>query len=175
MPDRRIFGALVAIVVLAGCAGSAGVSAPAGNPAVVDTPAPNSVDTPEPVAEATPNVVNPKSYAKLAKRDWAKVVKAPDKYLGKGYQLWGCVTQFDAATGTDTFRANASYRKEPDWYVGDNAFFVGTEKMLGDVVTGDIVSMNAVGLGSFSYDTQAGGNTTVPLFRVTKIARKGSC
>jgi hypothetical protein len=36
--------------------------------------------------------------------------------------------------------------------------------------------MSVVNLGSYSYDTQIGGNTTVPMFRVIKIKReKGSC
>ena len=35
--------------------------------------------------------------------------------------------------------------------------------------------MNVVVLGSYSYDTQVGGNTTVPQFQVNKITRKGSC
>ena len=52
----------------------------------------------------------------------------------------------------------------------------GEAASLSDFVEGDIVSINAVGLGSYSYDTQAGGNTTVPAFHVAKIKReKGSC
>jgi hypothetical protein len=39
-------------------------------------------------------------------------VKAPDNYIGDTYKLWGCITQFDAATGIDSFRAEASYRNE---------------------------------------------------------------
>ncbi len=35
--------------------------------------------------------------------------------------------------------------------------------------------MNVVSLGSYSYDTQAGGNTTVPLFDIRKIIARGSC
>jgi hypothetical protein len=46
---------------------------------------------------------------------------------------------------------------------------------LEDFVEDDMVVMNVTSLGSFSYDTQIGGNTTVPLFTVDKITRKGSC
>ena len=36
--------------------------------------------------------------------------------------------------------------------------------------------MNVTSLGSFTYDTQIGGNTTGPLFNIEKITRaKGSC
>ena len=53
--------------------------------------------------------------------------------------------------------------------------FSGTEAQLADFVTDDIVIMNLTSLGSYSYDTQIGGNTTVPLFQVDSIGRKGSC
>ncbi len=116
------------------------------------------------------------SYATLTSREWAKVVKAPDNFIGKGYKVWACITQFDAATGLDSFRAQASYRKENYWYTnGVNSFFSGNEKQLDDYVEDDLVSMSVVSFGSYSYDTQNGGNTTAPIFEVVKIARKGSC
>ena len=34
--------------------------------------------------------------------------------------------------------------------------------------------MNVIVKGSYTFDTQAGGNTTIPTFEITKIARKGS-
>ena len=46
---------------------------------------------------------------------------------------------------------------------------------MSDFVEGDIVQMNVVVMGSYSYDTQAGGNTTVPSFSIAKITRKGDC
>lgn len=130
--------------------------------------------TPRPTATPKPK---PVSYAKLSKRAWQKVVKAPDKYEGKRYVVWACITQFDAATGTDTFRADATYKKvgKYDWYEGANTLFSGDEGRLEDFVEDDIVVMNVVSLGSYSYDTQIGGNTTVPLFEVKNIHRKGSC
>ncbi len=36
----------------------------------------------------------------------------PDNYIGKGYYLWGCIFQFDAATGPKSILANASYTKQ---------------------------------------------------------------
>lgn len=53
--------------------------------------------------------------------------------------------------------------------------FTGNADQLADFVADDVVVMNVMSLGSLSYDTQAGGNTTVPLFEVVKITRKGTC
>jgi len=104
------------------------------------------------------------------------LVKAPDKYTGRTYQLWGCISQFDAATGDDTFRAETLNRKTSYWYLdGSNALFNGDADRLSDFVEDDVVFMNVVAAGSFTYDTQVGGSTTVPLFSVVSISRKGSC
>jgi len=54
-------------------------------------------------------------------RAWRKIVKNPDNRYGKGYQVWACITQFDAAAGTETFRADATYKKLTYWYTADNA------------------------------------------------------
>jgi hypothetical protein len=103
-------------------------------------------------------------------------VKAPDNYTGKTYQVWACITQFDAATGTDSFRGQASYGNQEFWYTdGDNAFFAGDEAALDDYVADDVAFMSVVVLGSYTYDTQIGGSTTVPWFEITHIAHKGSC
>lgn len=132
--------------------------------------------TAAPVME-TPALALPSKYAELTSRNWKRLVKSPDRYIGKGYRLWACIFQFDAATGEDGFLANASYRKERYWGLdGENAAFTGDAATLADFVEGDIVLINAVAMGSYSYDTQAGGNTTVPSFHVARIRRqKGSC
>ena len=51
----------------------------------------------------------------------------------------------------------------------------GSASRFADFVQDDVVQMKVISLGSYSYDTQAGGNTTVPLFQVSKITHKGSC
>lgn len=56
-----------------------------------------------------------------------------------------------------------------------SALFTGDEDTLDEFVDDDVVSMNVIVLGSLTYDTQVGGSTTVPLFSVEKITRKGSC
>jgi hypothetical protein len=141
------------------------------------TPAPTAAATPAPTAEPTPAPTpKPMTYASLSNRAWAKLVKAPDRYTGKGYELWACISQFDAATGDDMFRGQALNRRTSWWWSdGDNAMFEGDAARLEDFVAEDIVVMKVVSEGSYSYDTQAGGNTTVPLFEVRSIKRKGSC
>jgi hypothetical protein len=142
---------------------------------VEPTAEPTPEPTPEPTLAPTPKP-KPVSYAKLSDRSWAKVVKSPDNYIGKSYVVYACVTQFDAATGDDTFRGQASNKNREYWYTdGENALFTGSAARLDDVVTDDVVVMNVTSLGSFTYDTQIGGSTTVPWFEVKKITRKGSC
>lgn len=103
-------------------------------------------------------------------------MKAPDDYTDRTYQIWGCIWQFDAATGPEAFLAQAAPKRVEYWYSdGENASFTGDADRLSDFVEGDIVVMNVTVLGSYSYDTQAGGNTTVPSFHVNKITRKGDC
>ncbi len=152
---------------------SASPTVPSATPSI--TASPSVAPTPVPTAEPTPP---PVSYATLTSRSWALLVKAPDNYLGNTYKVWGCISQFDAATGDDTFRAQASYRNlaEAYWYLdGVNAVFTGDATQLADYVETDVVQMNVIGLGSYTYATQIGGSTTVPLFEVNTIKRIGSC
>ena len=124
----------------------------------------------------TPPPPTPKSYATMSDRDWALLVKAPDDYTGRAIQMWACITQFDAATGTDTFRGQANNLQIEYWYSdGDNALFTGTTSQLAPFVQDDVVYLKVVVLGSYTYDTQIGGSTTVPWFSVDEITNKGSC
>jgi len=139
------------------------------------TPIPTVKPTAAPTPKPTP-IPTPVVFTKLSDRNWAKVVKDPDAYFDNGYQIWACITQFDAATGTDTFRGDASNAKEDYWFTdGVNAFFVGLGSDLADFVQDDVVFMKVIGAGSYTYDTQAGGSTTVPMFGVVEITLKGSC
>ena len=146
---------------------------PTAKPTFEATPAPTAKPTPKPTPEPTPK---PVVYATLSDRSWQKVVKAPDSYTGRSYQIWACISQFDAATGLDMFRGQGSNKKREYWYTdGNNAMFSGDADQLADFVGNDIVSMKVTVLGSYSYDAQNGGNTTAPLFQVDAITRKGSC
>lgn len=91
--------------------------------------------------------------------------------------MYGKVTQFDAATGECIFRANIAHTiMASEWDYEYNSIFTSGDGVsdcpkLDDVVTDDLVQMTVTSKGSFSYDTQVGGNTTVPMFKVEKISR----
>lgn len=127
-------------------------------------------------APAPTPVPAPLTYEQLEDRDWDLLVKTPDAYIGNGYVVWACIFQFDAATGDEAFLAFASNTVRDYWSSeGDNSRFTGDAGPLAAFVEDDLVSMNVVSLGSYSYDTQRGGNTTVPMFQVDQIALQGSC
>lgn len=111
----------------------------------------------------------------LSARELSLVVKRPDDHVGDVMVVYGNITQFDAATGTCIFRANIAHTNMADtWDYEHNSMFAGGDgdadcELLDDFVTDDEVRITATSLGSFSYDTQIGGNTTVPMFNVEKI------
>jgi hypothetical protein len=108
-----------------------------------------------------------------SKRTWAKVVKNPDSYVGKVYVIYGQINQFDAATGTDTFLGDSASKNTMSYgyFDGENTMFSGTEKLFSDFVEDDVFKATVEVADSFSYDTQIGGNTTVPLLKVHRIKR----
>jgi hypothetical protein len=171
-PSAAIASA-VAVALASERAAAAALVSPTPSPVPSPTPSPTPRPTASPIA--TPAATH-EPYTALNARDWALVIKAPDAYIGKPLVVWGCISQFDAATGTDSFRAQASNAKQAYWYSGaTNAKFIGEKGLLAPFVKGDVIVMDLVILGSYSYDTQAGGNTTVPYFRIATITNKGSC
>lgn len=125
-------------------------------------------------AEAKAKLDNAKP---MTARELARLAKKPDSYLGDTMVVWGKVTQFDAATGTCIFRANIGHANmASEWDYEYNSILVSGDgeedcPKLDDIVTDDEVKITAVSMGSYSYDTQVGGNTTVPMFKVEKIGR----
>lgn len=123
-------------------------------------------------AAAAKALLKPSAYAKVSKRALAKIIRDPDAYVGKKYVVYAGVTQFDSATGTDTFRADVAHADIRDygyWNDGENAMFTAGLADLSDVVQDDIVKMYVTVSGALSYDTQIGGSTTVPEFEVNII------
>ncbi|MDG3014741.1 DUF2510 domain-containing protein [Speluncibacter jeojiensis] len=119
---------------------------------------------------------DPATYEQLSDRDFALITKNPAAAIGRKVIVYGRVTQFDSATGTGRFLARTGASPSDDGYDYDqNTMVVGdTPALIADTVKGDLVTMYAKVLGSFSYDTQAGGNTTVPQLQVNIIKRTGS-
>lgn len=104
-----------------------------------------------------------------------EVVKNPDAVKGQVFALFAEITQFDGATGTCAFRALWDGRRhEYNFeYAGDNAIFTSgdgesTCPILNGIDQNDVVKLVVRGAGTYSYETQVGGNTTVPSFDVLK-------
>jgi hypothetical protein len=167
---RRVLGVSVTIWLLAGCAGGAGPSATVAlTPTAIATAVPTTPASPS--AGGSPAAV-PSTYGTVTSGGWARVLATPDAYVGKGLQLWGCITQLDAAKAAGTFGAQASYREEVDWSKGGKAAnFIGAKTTLAALKKGDVVAMKVVGRGS----TSSGGAAALPQFEVVEIVKVGSC
>ncbi|HEY3340211.1 MAG TPA: DUF2510 domain-containing protein [Propionicimonas sp.] len=117
-------------------------------------------------------------YATLTSRQFKLLAKDPDSYAGKTYVLYGEITQFDAATGRGAFLAHSGPKKLRISHgyttFAQNSQFSADEIMFGDLVEGDCFTAKVTVLGAYTYDTQAGGNTTVPRFQVDSISVYGS-
>lgn len=119
--------------------------------------------------------LNPASYAAISDRDWSIVQRDPDAHAGKKYLVYGCITQFDTNTGTDTFRANTGGAQQKScWsYTVNTIVNAGTGTDLSKVAEEDLVRMYIEVVKAYTYTTTAGGSTTVPLVRVNMIQTTG--
>lgn len=109
-------------------------------------------------------------YKKLTARSWALIAKDPNAHASEAITVYGVVTQFDSATGTDTFRADVDGVKHSAYYdYPTNTILTSDVGTLMDVVDGDIFTAKVLVLGSLSYDTSIGGSTTVPQLFVSSI------
>ena len=120
--------------------------------------------------------LDPANYEAISSRDYALVAKSPDAHTGEKYVLYGYITQFDSATGPNALLANTDTERHTEWYDYDTNTLVVAEhpSILEPVVEDDLVKMYVEVVGSFSYDTQIGGNTTVPQVTVRMIEVVGS-
>lgn len=127
-------------------------------------------------AQAAAERLDPSTYAEVGQRDWALVVKDPDSHAGERYVIYGNISQFDSATGPDAFLATTDGIRQSEWYEFEHNTLVSAAdaSILADVVESDIVKMHVEVMSSFSYETQIGGNTTVPLVAVNIIEVIGS-
>lgn len=105
---------------------------------------------------------------------WDAVAKNPDGAEGDMIVVFAEVTQFDAATGTDTFRANVGVdQPAAEFELETNAVLSADEVLLSGIVAGDVLKVYAVVAGSLEYETQIGGATTVPLLAIAKVEDVG--
>ncbi|MFC6017812.1 hypothetical protein ACFP2T_16545 [Plantactinospora solaniradicis] len=146
-------------------AGTTPTTAPAAT-----TPAATPTTTAPPPKTTPPKPAPKVTYKPLTERQWKLVAKDPDKYIGKTYIVYGSVTQFDAATGTDTFRADVGHKNmQYDFEYETNTLLTAPASKLENVVEGDEFRATVKVTGSHSYDTQIGGNTTVPMLAIASI------
>lgn len=120
--------------------------------------------------------LDPSTYTALAPRDFALMVKNPDAWRGRKVIIYGVVTQFDAATGPASFRADTAATPQADLYDYDQNTFITARdpSILTNVVEKDRVTMYVEVAGSYTYSTQIGGSTTVPSMWVNIINPTGS-
>jgi hypothetical protein len=90
--------------------------------------------------------------ARVSKRQWAKIVKKPESYKGDKYILYGQVTQFDSATGDDSFLADTAHRNTMsyDFFDGENTLLTGDAKQLDDLVEDDVFRDSVTVLGKLT-------------------------
>lgn len=169
---------IVSIVVSASFASTVGrgfndgVNPVAGPP--TSSPSAEPIEEPSAPASEPPAALDLASYAETTDRDLALLAKNPDSSAGSSLIVYGYVTQFDAATGPCNFRADVSAGIKEVSYEYEYNSILGTADdsdcpILDAVVQGDAVKIWVTSLGSYSYDTQVGGSTTVPSFRVDQI------
>jgi hypothetical protein len=149
------------------------VTAPPARPTAHNSPKP----TVAPKTTTAPKTTKT-TYKKLTARQWAKIAKSPDDHIGEAYVVYGRVTQFDAATGEDAFRADVDGVKHKVSYgfvdYPTNTVLTNLSADVSDLVADDLFQANVQVLGSLSYDTQLGGQTTVPNLSVISLKVIGS-
>lgn len=128
--------------------------------------------------QARPSKPAPTSYRRLTARKWRQLAKNPDARVGECVVVYGEITQFDAATGDETFLASVggTYQRPEYGFVDypTNTLLSGSPTRLGTLVEGDLFRARVRVLGSETYETQIGGETTVPSLHVDHIKRLGS-
>lgn len=129
-----------------------------------------TASTPVYVQLTAPVVKPPEPHRAVDARDWLLIAKAPDSHIGERIVIHGHVTQFDSATGTSAFRASVDgIRHKQTYQYVTNTLLRGSTDQLKNVVTNDQFKAEVTVGGSFSYDTQIGGNTTVPVLQIDSI------
>ena len=132
--------------------------------------------SPEPTTEAPPAPSTPdlSTFKGTDDRNWALIAKDPDAHVGANVILFGSIMQFDSATGRCAMLIDtAATPKEMSFDYAQSVMAVSgdweTECPVFDpLVEDDHVKIWATVVQSFSYDTQIGGNTTVPMVEVWK-------
>jgi hypothetical protein len=136
---------------------------------------PTASPAPIAVTPAAPIAVAP--AAPINARDWLLVAKDPAGHAGQRIIVYGNVTQFDAGTGTSTFRANidgVAHRVKYGYIdYPTNTMLTGDLAVLANVVQGDLFTAEVTVTGPYIYQNTMGGQMSVPLLNVTKLTVTG--
>jgi hypothetical protein len=164
------------LVVLFALSNSSSSETPSSTPAGAP-PAPAQPAAPAPPAEpAAPAPLTPAQP--ITPHEWKEIAKDPAGHTGERIVIYGQITQFDANTGTDSFRANVdAVNHDPQYGAVDyptNTILDGDAGMLSDLVQGDTFQAEATVTGADTYTTSMGGSLTVPELAVTNITSTGS-
>ena len=126
--------------------------------------------SPSPTSAPAADVTPAGSYKNLTSREWKLLAKDPASHKGKGYVVYGVVSQFDSATGVSAFRANVDGIRHGETYEYEtNTLMSGDESALDNLVEDDMFTARVTVVGSSSYDTQIGGHTNAPQLSVDSI------
>lgn len=184
-----VLGAVALIASIAMTAGVANLASnPRPRPAAVESAAPSDAPPSEeasaPPAEPSAPAEEPSdppaasgapdqaSFVSMDERGWALIAKDPDANAGTNVILFGTITQFDSATGNCAMLIKTSaVQKEMSYEYDQSVMGVSGDwdtqcPTFDPLVEGDHVQLWATVNKSFSYDTQIGGNTTVPMVEV---------
>jgi hypothetical protein len=147
---------------------------PDAEPSEPAPPAPSteSEPEPEPEPETEPDPVPDLSqFPTVDDRTFALIAKDPDAHADERLIVFGVITQFDANTGTCSFRASTSAaQQETSWDYGENTFLDAEDcDLVATYVTGDHFKAWASVVGAVHYDTQIGGSTTALQLSVAEI------
>ncbi len=170
---------LVALVVTISFTAFIGSSSQSdGRPVPQVTTTPENPE-PQPTAEVAEPEVEPElvvpdlaTFGTVDERTFALIAKEPDAHIGTNLIVFGDVAQLDSATGPcNMLLSAAEAQQENSFDYEQNTFATSGDgdavcPVFDPLVEGDHVKMWVTVLGSFSYDTQIGGNTTVPAFQV---------
>lgn len=179
---------LSGVAVLASIGVTAGITAnlPKPRPVAVESvqPSEESSDAPTPEETTEPEEAPPAAdpppattpdlatFYPTDDRSWALVAKDPDSYSGTNIILFGSIMQFDSATGRCAMIiSTAATQQEYSFDYQTNVMAVSGDAnklcpVFDPLVENDNVKIWATIDSSFSYDTQIGGNTTVPLVEI---------
>ncbi|MFD5812376.1 DUF2510 domain-containing protein [Rhodococcus aetherivorans] len=119
---------------------------------------------------------NPASYEQVSTRDFALIARDPSAARGRKLVLYGYVSQFDSATGTNQFRASVDSQPLGSWYEYDHNVVIkaGDRGLVANVVEDDLITLWVEVDEPLTYDTTLGGSTTVPSFRLNMIEVTGA-